>query len=45
MIQKRYEYFSKDGKKWTSWFNTTLKDMPNEKWQLAHKLLNEYRII
>lgn len=43
MIQKRYEYLSKDGKKWTPWFNTALKNFPNEQWQLNNKLRNEYR--
>lgn len=42
--QKRYQYWSKDGIKWTEWFNVPM-DTPEEKWQVKNKLLNEYRII
>lgn len=50
MIQKRYEYFVKNGKKFSPWFNceeddTKLETLQKEKWQLKDKLLNEYRII
>ena len=40
--QKRYEYFSRQGKKWTEWFNY---DGEEYKWQLKNKLRNEYRTI
>lgn len=43
MRQKRYQYYSSEGIKWTKWFNTTDKD--NYKWQMKGKLLNEYREI
>jgi hypothetical protein len=50
MIQKRYEYWSKEGKVFSSWFDyeqddsllTTLE--AKEKWQLQNKLRNEFRI-
>jgi len=42
--QKRYQYWSKDGIKWTEWFNVPMY-IPEEKWQVKNKLLNEYRII
>lgn len=40
-MEKRYQYWSKDGIKWTDWFklDSTLKP----KWQFVNKLLNEYR--
>ncbi len=39
-MQKRFEYWSKDGKVWSEWF-----DYNGEKyqWQLKGKLRNEYR--
>lgn len=40
MIQKRYQYRSKDGIAWTKWFNTDVKGL---KYQAGTKLLNEYR--
>ena len=51
MIQKKYEYFSKEGKKWTQWFNYREKDedffdlLNDEKWQLKNKLRNDFRIV
>ena len=41
MVYKRYQYFSKDGIKWTNWFewDSDLRD----KWQFKNKLLNEYK--
>lgn len=39
---KRYQYFARDGIKWTNWFkvsDTTIE----EKWQLKNKLLCEYK--
>ena len=41
MIYKRYQYYSKDGIKWSKWFpwDSTLRD----KWQFKNKLLNEYK--
>jgi len=44
MIQKRYQYFAKDGIKWTNWFNYSGNELPEV--QLKCKkttLLNEYR--
>ena len=51
MIQKRFEYWSAQGKTWTDWFNycedngqlQTLK--AEEKWQLKNKLQNQFRVI
>lgn len=40
--QKRYEYFSKNGKRWSGWFDY---DGREYKWQLKGKLKNEYRIV
>jgi hypothetical protein len=40
--QKRYEYFTRNGKAWSDWFNFDGKE---EKWQTKGKLLNEYRTI
>ncbi len=40
--QKRYEYFSRDGKNWTEWFDYNGEEY---KWQLKNKLRNEYRTI
>ena len=51
MIQKRFQYWSAQGKTWTDWFdyredNGQLRDLQvNEKWQVKNKLLNQYRII
>ena len=38
---KRYEIFTREGKKWGKWFpwNGVIK----EKWQLKNKLKNEYK--
>ncbi len=38
--QKRYQYWSGEGVKWTKWFETTAFD---EEWQIKNKLRNEYR--
>ena len=38
--QKRYQYWSGVGVKWTKWFETTASD---EEWQIKNKLRNEYR--
>lgn len=41
MVYKRYEYFSREGKKFTDWF---LWDSDNrDPWQLKNKLKNEYK--
>lgn len=37
---KRYEYWTKEGKKWTPWFEYDGEKFP---WQLKNKLKNEYR--
>lgn len=41
MKYKRFQYYSKEGIKWSNWFiwDSTLMD----KWQLKDKLLNEYK--
>lgn len=39
-MQKRYQYYSKDGIKWTEWFNC-LSD--TGEWQLKNKLKNDYK--
>lgn len=47
-IEKRYQLFSREGIKWSSWFtfNTGGKDVTTlEPWQLEPKLKNEYRSI
>lgn len=38
--QKRYEYFTRDGKEWSKWFHYNGEEY---KWQLKNKLRNEYR--
>lgn len=40
--QKRYQYFSAEGIKWTKWFNYT---GPKFEFQYGKKLKNEYREI
>lgn len=49
MIQKRYQYLSSQGVKWTPWFNfregNTLKGQNLEKWQVKNKLANEYKVV
>lgn len=46
MIQKRYQYRSPEGIVWTPWFNTNLKEIPqDEEYQLKNKLKNEYKEI
>lgn len=41
MLYKRYQYWSKEGKKFTDWFiwNSTIKP----KYQFNNKLINEYK--
>ena len=39
-MEKRYEYWSREGKKWTEWFKYNGEKY---KWQLKNKLRNEYR--
>ena len=39
-MQKRYEYWTREGKKWTEWFEYDGEQFP---WQLKNKLRNEYR--
>lgn len=43
MLQKRYQYYSKDGIKWTEWFHHRYDT--EDKWQIKNKLRNEYREI
>lgn len=55
MIQKRYEYWDSEGgkpvKKFTDWFNYSPHDkllkafQKEEKYQIANKLLNEFRVV
>lgn len=51
MIQKRYQYRSKNGIIWTKWFNTFYEDKDIEylrkynKYQEQNKLLNEFKIV
>lgn len=51
MIQKRYEWLSNEGKKWTDWADFIADDSKldylrkEEKWQLKGVLKNEYRIV
>lgn len=40
--QKRYQYWTKDGIKWSKWFDY---NGPKYTWQLQNKLKNEYRTI
>lgn len=40
-MEKRFEYFTRNGKEWSEWFEWDSTLM--EKWQLKGKLLNEYR--
>jgi hypothetical protein len=50
MIQKRYQYVSKEGTVWTDWSDyceddsQLLRLQTEEKYQLKPKLLNEFRI-
>lgn len=39
MTYKRYQYWSRDGIRWTEWFKWTGDRDP---WQLKNKLRNEY---
>lgn len=38
---KRYQYYSKEGIKWTNWF-PLFKGAKRPKWQMQNKLLNQY---
>lgn len=42
ILETRYQYYAKDGIKWTKWFPISFKSV-REKWQLKNKLKNEYR--
>ena len=42
MLQKRYEYYTREGIKWTKWFNY---EGTLEPYQFGKKLKNEYREI
>ena len=41
MVYKRYEYYTREGKVWTDWFEweSDIRDP----WQLKNKLRNEYK--
>ncbi len=41
MVEKRYQYYTTTGVRFTKWFPFTGKDRP--KWQITGKLKNEYR--
>ena len=41
MVEKRYQYYSKDGIEWTPWFTYHWDNYP--KYQYGRRLLNEYR--
>lgn len=51
MVQKRYEYMSREGVKWTPWSDYCEDDsqlsrlQKEEQWQLKPRLRNEYRIV
>ena len=51
MIQKRYEYWSAQGKTWTDWFNYEADDsrlpviQTGEQYQVGKKLRNEFRVV
>lgn len=51
MIQKRYEYWSGQGKTWSDWFDYDSNDnnlsaiQANEPYQSGKKLRNEFRIV
>ena len=51
MIEKRYEFYSREGVKWTEWTpycpdDSLLKEFQTkEKWQLTNKLRNEFRVV
>ncbi len=51
MIQKRFQYWGKDGQEWTEWMDYRRDDSlltklrSEEKWQIKNKLRNEYRIV
>ena len=38
---KRFEYITRDGKKWTEWFKWESEN--REPWQLKNRLRNEYK--
>ena len=41
MTYKRYQYWTREGKKWTEWFVWTSDD--RDPWQLKNRLRNEYK--
>ena len=48
-ILKRYQYRTKDGIKWTDWFDlpnaTNIEELRTERvWQYVRKLINEFRV-
>ena len=51
MIQKRYQYISSEGIKWTEWSDYMDDDskleylQTEEAWQLKPKLKNQYKIV
>ncbi len=51
MILKRYQYYSKEGIKWTEWSDYMDDDskleylQTEEAWQLKPKLKNQYKIV
>ena len=51
MIQKRYEYWSGQGKTWSDWFDycedngQLITLQREEQWQLKNRLKNEFRVV
>jgi hypothetical protein len=51
MIQKRYEYWSGQGKTWSDWFDYDSNDnnlsaiQANEQYQFGKKLRNGFRVV
>lgn len=41
-MYKRFQYFTKNGIKWSEWFKVSV-NAPKTKWQVKGKLLNEYK--
>lgn len=42
-MKKRYQYFGREGIKWSEWYDMLSEPKKLEKWQLKGKLLNEYK--
>ena len=42
-VYKRYQFWSRNGLEWSSWYEWTGQDCP--KWQLKNRLINEYKTV